>query len=264
MSGSHTLVDVLKAELRRAGVTYAQLAQALGLAESSVKRIFSKAGQGDLSLARIDQVLAVLHMDFSDLARLLAQAAPPRHELTLEQERAVVADPKLLLAAICVLSQWSLEQIVATYRLSRPQAAACLMALAQLGFIELRANHRYRLKVDKTFRWRPDGPVMRYFRQHAMGDYFSGDFGADGELLMLVHGHVAPAQAGLLAERLQRLGQDFAQQHLADQRLPEADKRPYTLVVGLRSWLFGAFRDLLRDPGSSPEASRPPSGAAQP
>ncbi len=247
MSTSQALVSALKAELRRAGITYAQLARELDLAESSVKRIFAK---GDLSLARIDQVLAVLKMDFAELARLVATAAPPQHELSLEQERAVVADPKLLLAAICALSQWTLEQITATYRLSRPQAVACLLALDKLGFIELRAQNRYRLKVDKTFRWRPDGPVMRYFRQHAVGDYFSGDFGGTGELLMLVHGHIAQPQAQLLNERLQRLAQDFAQQHLADQRLPDADKRPYTLVVGMRSWLFGAFRDLLREPAA--------------
>lgn len=249
MSSSQALVSALKAELRRAGITYAQLAVELGLAESSVKRIFAK---GDLSLARIDQVLAVLKMDFAELARLVATAAPPRHELTLEQERAVVADPKLLLAAICTQSGWSLEQIVQTYTLSKPQAVACLLALDKLGFIELRAHNRYRLKVDKTFRWRPDGPVMRYFRQHAVGDYFGGDFGGPGELLMLVHGHVALPQAQLLNERLQRLAQDFAQQHLADQRLPETDKRPYTLVVGMRSWLFGAFRDLLREPAAAP------------
>ena len=247
MSSSQTLVTALKAELRRAGITYAHLALELGLAESSVKRIFAK---GDLTLARIDQVLAVLKMDFAELARLVATAAPARHELSLEQERAVVADPKLLLAAICTLSQWTLEQITATYRLSKPQAVACLLALDKLDFIELRAHNRYRLKVDKTFRWRPDGPVMRYFREHAVGDYFSGDFGGSGEMLMLVHGHIAQPQALLLNERLQRLAQDFAQQHLADQRLPDADKRPYTLVVGMRSWLFGAFRDLLREPAA--------------
>jgi hypothetical protein len=28
------------------------------------------------------------------------------------------------------------------------------------------------------------------------------------------------------------------------------NKRPYTLVVGMRSWLFAAFRDLKRTPGA--------------
>ncbi len=246
MSSTQDLITVLKAELRRAGITYAQLAVQLGMAESSIKRIFAK---GDMPLSRIDEVLAVLKMDFAELAREVALASPPRRELTLEQERAVVRDPKLLLAAICTLSLWTLEQITETYTLSKPQAVACLLALDKLGFLELRANNRYRLKVDKTFRWRPDGPVMRYFREHAVGDYFSGDFGGAGELLMLVHGQVGVAQAALFNDRLQRLAQDFAQQHLADQKLPAAERTAYTMVIGMRSWLFAPFRQLMREPG---------------
>lgn len=245
MSSTRDLVVALKGELRRAGITYAQLARELGLAESSVKRIFSR---GDMPLSRIDEVLAVLRMDFVDLARLVANASPARQELTLEQERAVVRDPKLLLTAICALSQWTLEQIVQAYLISKPEAIACLVKLDRLGFLDLRPHNRYRLKIDKTFRWRPGGPVMQFFREHAMTDYFSGDFGDTGELLMLVHGQVAPAQALLFNERLRRLAQDFAQQHLADQKLPESERSAYTLVFGMRSWLFGAFRQLLRQP----------------
>ena len=243
MSSSQDLIAVLKAELRRAGVTYADLARELGMAESSIKRMFAKA---DMPLSRIDEVLAVLKMDFAELAREVAQASPPRRELTLEQERAVVADPKLLLAAICTQSQWTLEQITEAYTLSKPQAVGCLLALDKLGFIELRANNRYRLKIDKTFRWRPDGPVMKFFREHAVADYFEGGFDGAGELLMLVHGQVSAAQAALFNDRLQRLAQDFAQQHLADHRLPAGDKQAYTVLIGMRSWLFGPFRALLR------------------
>ena len=243
MSSTLDLVTALKAELRRAGITYAQLAPELGLAESSIKRIFAK---GDMPLSRIDEVLAVLRMDFVDLARAVTLASPQNQQMTLEQERAIVADPKLLLAAICTLSQWTLEQIVQTYTLSKPQAVACLLALDKLGFLELRANNRYRLKIDKTFRWRPDGPVMQFFRQHAVADYFSGDFGGVGEVLSLVHGQISPAQAALFSERLQRLAQDFAHQHLADQKLPAGERCAYTLVFGMRSWLFGPFRELLR------------------
>ena len=246
MSSTLDLVSTLKAELRRAGITYAQLATQLGMAESSIKRIFAKA---DMPLSRIDEVLAVLKMDFAELARLVADASPAQQEMTLEQERAVVRDPKLLLTSICALSQWTLEQIIEAYAISKPQAVGCLLALDKLGFLELRANNRYRLKIDKTFRWRPDGPVMQYFRQHAMSDYFSGDFGDTGEMLMLVHGHISPAHALLFNERLRRLAKDFAQQHLADQKLPDSERRAYTMVFGVRSWLFGAFRQLLREPG---------------
>jgi lambda repressor-like predicted transcriptional regulator len=246
MSSTQDLVHALKAELRRAGITYAQLAVELGLAESSIKRIFARR---DMPLSRIDEVLAVLRMDFAELARQVAQAAPQRVELTLAQERAVVADPKLLLVAICAQSLWTVEQIVDTYALSKPQAVACLLALDKLGFIELRPHNRYRLKIANTFRWRAQGPVMQFFREHAVADYFSGGFDGPGELLMLVHGHIARTQAALFNDRLQRLAQDFSQQHVADQKLPASEKCAYTVVLGMRSWLFAPFREMLR-PGA--------------
>ena len=244
MSTTLDLVAALKSELRAAGVTYADLARELGLAESSIKRIFAK---GDMPLSRIDDVLRVLKMDFAELARKIADAQPLRRELTLEQERAVVADRRLLLMAICCLSQWTFEQIVATYTFSEAECVTYLVVLDRLGIIELRPMNRYRLQVAKTFRWRPHGPVMAFFREHVTDDYFSGDFGGEGETLMLVHGQVGRSLANSFVERLQRVGQDFAQQHLADQKLPPEQKRPYTLVVGMRSWLFAAFREFKRD-----------------
>ena len=244
MSTTQDLVTALKAELKAANITYADLAAQLGMAESSIKRIFAKA---DMPLSRIDDVLRVLKMDFAELARKIADAQPLRRELTLEQERAVVADRRLLLMAICCLSQWTFEQIVATYTFSEAECVTYLVVLDRLGIIELRPMNRYRLQVAKTFRWRPHGPVMAFFREHVTDDYFSGDFGGEGEMLMLVHGQVGRSLANSFVERLQRVGQDFAQQHLADQKLPPEQKRPYTLVVGMRSWLFAAFREFKRD-----------------
>jgi hypothetical protein len=245
MSTTLDLVVALKGELRAAGVTYADLARELGMAESSIKRIFAK---GDMPLSRIDDVLRVLKMDFVELAARVVHAQPLRKELTLEQERAVVADRKLLLIAICAMSQWSFEQIVATYTVTEAEAVSALLTLDRLGIIELRPLNRYRLKIDKTFRWRAEGPVMAYFREHVVADYFSGGFDGENETLMLVHGQVSRTLAGSFLERIQRLGQDFALQHLADQKLPADRKRPYTLVLGMRSWLFAAFRDLKRQP----------------
>jgi len=62
VSTTHDLVAALKTELKAAGITYADLAKHLGMAESSIKRVFAKA---DMSLSRIDEVLRVLNMDFA-------------------------------------------------------------------------------------------------------------------------------------------------------------------------------------------------------
>ena len=252
MSTTHDLITALKAELKAAGITYADLAGHLRMAESSIKRIFAK---GDMPLSRIDEVLRVLKMDFAELARKVADAQPLRVELTMAQEAAVVADRKLMLLAICCVSLWTFEQMVATYDLTEAECVRLLVRLDQLGIIELRPLNRYRLNIAKGFRWRPHGPVMAFFRAHVIEDYYSGGFDEIGETLMLVHGQVSTAQAASFVERLQRVGQDFATQHLADQRLKEDEKRAYTLVVGMRSWLFSAFRDLKR-PDAPPPARR--------
>ena len=243
MSTTHALIDVLKAELKTSGITYAVLAKELGMAESSIKRMFAQA---EMPLSRVDEICRVLRMDFADLARKVADAQPLRRELTLEQEKAVISDRKLLLMAICCLSQWTLDQVITNYRMTEAEAIKYLVRLDHLGIIELRPMNRYRLKVAKGFRWRPHGPVMQFFRENVVEDYYSGGFDGEGEMLTLVHGQIGRSLAQLFNERLQRVAQDFAQQHLADQKLPSDQKRPYTLVIGMRSWLFAAFRDLKR------------------
>ena len=243
MSTTHDLVTALKLELKAAHMTYADLALALGMAESSVKRMLAK---GDMSLSRIDAICHALKLDFADLARRVADAQPLLCEMTQAQESAVVADKKLLLVAICVLSQWTPEQIIARYRLTEVECVTYLAQLDRIGIIELRPLNRYRLKLAKTFRWRPHGPVMNYFREHALLNYFSGGFDGAGEGLLLVHGSVSRTLAPMFMERLQRVAQDFAQQHQTDQKLAATDREGYTLVLAMRSWEFEAFSALRR------------------
>jgi DNA-binding Xre family transcriptional regulator len=243
MSTTADLVSTLKQELKAARMTYADLATALDMAESSVKRMMAK---GDMPLSRIDAICRALKLDFAELARRVADAQPLIKELALEQERAVVADKKLLLCAICVLSQWTLEQVTASYRLSEAECVKYFVQLDRIGIIELRPLNRYRLKLAKTFRWRPHGPVMNYFRDNALLDYFSGGFDAPGEGLLLVHGSIGRSLAPAFLERMQRVAQDFAQQHQADQKLVEGEREGYTLLLAMRSWEFAAFTRLRR------------------
>lgn len=243
MSTSADLVTALKKELKSAQMTYADLARALGMAESSVKRMLAK---GDMPLSRVDAICRALKLDFAELARRVADTQPLLAELTEAQEKAVVADKKLLLAAICVLSQWTLEQMTGSYRLSEAECIKYLVQLDRIGIIELKALNRYRLKLAKTFRWRPHGPVMDYFRENALLDYFSGGFDGGGEGLLLVHGSISRSLAPSFMERMQRVAQDFAQQHQADQKLADKDREGYTLLLAMRSWEFEAFAALRR------------------
>eukprot|EP01032_Pedospumella_encystans_P037468 gene37468-42438_t len=73
MTTTADLVTGLKKELKSAGMTYAQLAVALDMAESSIKRMLAK---GDMPLSRIDAICRALRLDFADLARRVADNQP--------------------------------------------------------------------------------------------------------------------------------------------------------------------------------------------
>ena len=64
MTSSIRIIDTLKRELKVRGITYRSLADRLELSESAIKHMFSS---GNFSLRRLDEVCAVLELDFSDL-----------------------------------------------------------------------------------------------------------------------------------------------------------------------------------------------------
>ena len=246
MNSSHSLILEIKRELKASGMTYALLAHKLGMAESSVKRMLAANTKGDLSLSKVDEMCRALKIDFAELARRVADSQPLVMELTLEQERSLVGHQKLMLVAICVLSSWTLEQMTTEYRISVAECIGLLARLDRIGIIELRPMNRYTLKLAKTFKWRPHGPVMQFFREHAVLDYFAGGFDTASEGILLVHGQVSKAHAPELLERLQRVAQDFANQHLADQKLKPEQREGYTLLLAMRQWDFLVFKMLKR------------------
>ena len=243
VSDTALLIDVMKQELKAQDMTYADVAQALDMSESSVKRMFSKK---EMPLTRVDDICRLLNTDFAEISRRVSQAVPLTSELTYEQEIAVSKDPKLLLCAICVLSYWAFEQIVQTYQITEAETTRCLTTLDKLGVIELKPLNRYRLKVAKTFKWRSDGPIRQFFLQHVVGEYFGGRFDREGETLMMVHGNINRSIAPAFVERLQRIGEDFSKQHLADQKMDVKHRDGFTMIVGLRRWEFSAFTGLRR------------------
>lgn len=243
MSSPELVLDVLRAELRAASITYKELAARIGVSESSVKRMF---GQKDMALSRLAQICQVTGIALEDVLRRAADARPQADALTLPQETSLVANPRLLLMAICCLGHWSLEQVIETYRLTEPECITLLAELDRLGLIELKPLNRYRLRVSNAFRWLPDGPVQRHFRSHVVEDYFAGGFDRPGEALMCLPARLSPASAQELVQKIGQLAGELARLHRNDRRLPAGEREGYTLLLGFRSWEFSAFTALRR------------------
>jgi len=243
MSSPEQVLDVLRAELRATGITYKGLAERIGVSESSVKRMF---GQKDMALSRLAQICQATGIAMEDVLRRAADARPQADALTLPQETSLVANPRLLLMAICCLGHWSLEQVIETYRLTEAESITLLAELDRLGLIELKPLNRYSLRVSNAFRWLPDGPVQRFFREHVVADYFAGGFNRPGETLMCLPARLSSASAQELGQKIGQLAGELARLHRNDRRLPPDEREGYTLLLGFRSWEFAAFTALRR------------------
>ena len=129
MPTASPLVAELKRALKERELTYAQVARALGLSEASVKRLFAS---GRFSLERVEQICALAKLELSELAERARRRASPTAKLSLEQEREVVADPKLFLITWLVLNRTPFEQVVRDYGLTPREVGRYLIRLDRL------------------------------------------------------------------------------------------------------------------------------------
>jgi len=242
MAQGALLVERLKQELKARGITYAQVSTAIGLSEASVKRLFSRR---DLTLGRLDAICAVAQIELTDLTRGIDPEERLLGELTEKHEAALVADPVLFLAATCALNLSSFEHIVETYAIDDAQLVNAFARLDRLGFLRLLPNNRYRLLVARTFRWLPNGPIQRYFRQNA-DDYFDSGFDGQDEFMVLLNARLSKAHAAALIDRLKRLSKDVSEQHIDDARLPPAQRRSMSLLLAVRPWQLEFMRRMER------------------
>jgi transcriptional regulator with XRE-family HTH domain len=238
------LVDALKRTLKGKGLTYADLAQGMNLSEASVKRIFSR---GDFTLQRLEEVCRIARIDFAELAAAASDETQGVAHLTLEQEKAIVSDPKLLLVAWCAVNNWTFEQIVANYDLTEPDCIRCLVRLDRLKIIELLPGNRIRTLVSRAFAWRPDGPIQRYFRERIEAEYLGSTFDRSDELFLFLSGMLSNASISELLGELRRVARDFAQRHRADIGLPLPQRYGTSLLIAMRPWELRAFRNLRRE-----------------
>jgi len=247
------LVDALKRTLKAKGLTYADIARGLAISEASVKRIFSR---GDFTLQRLEQVCRLARIDFVELAAAAGEDTQGVAELSEAQEHEIVSDPALLLVAWCAVNNWTFEQIVATYDLSHAECIRCLTRLDRIRIIELLPGNRIRPLVSRTFSWRTDGPIQRFFRARIEAEYLGSNFDHSDELFLFVSGMLSHASSTELIGELRRVARDFAQRHRGDVGLPLAQRFGTSLLIAMRPFELRAFTKLRREGAKARPAER--------
>jgi transcriptional regulator with XRE-family HTH domain len=243
MSEIDQLVATLKRRLRSQGMTYRDLAAAMAVSEPTIKRMFATRR---LTLERLVEISNLLGFTLVELAQEAALGERRLRTLTEAQERELVSDEKLLLVAVCVLNQWTVDDITRIYALNEPEVVGHLVKLDRLRLLFLLPGNRIRLNVTRDFDWLPRGPIRAYFRRQGMGDFLASDFGAPDEVLAFSHGMLTEAAIARIQGEIRKLRQRFAELHEESLSAPLAKRRGTGMLLALRDWELAAFTALRR------------------
>ena len=236
------IVDQLKRTLRKEHRTYAHVAKALDLSVPSVKRLFSRA---DFSLERLDRICEMLGIEMSELVENAYNLQAPTNQLSLAQERAIVADPVLFLITWLLLSRTAPEEILKSYRFSAAELQRQLIRLDRLKVVELQPGGRVRVLVSRRFSWRRGGPVQRHIHQKLLREFFASDF-AEAGAEFFFHGDTVSDQRAI---QLRRVIQNAIRECMdiidTDRTAPD-QRRGIAFALAIRPWDYSGFVDYKR------------------
>lgn len=241
MAQTSALLKTLKKELKANGLTYADVAKHLDLAQASIKRLFSEE---NISLTRLDQICQMMNVEISDLVKTMSEQQGQLQQLSAEQEQEITTDITLLLICVCVLNKWTMQEIMDFYQMAATECIQKLAKLDKLKIIDLLPGNRIKLLVDSNFGWRENGPIQKFF-QHAIGnEYFNSQFEHDDELLLVLNGMLSTQSNGEFQRKIKRLAREFELLNQEDANLTLNNRDGVTAVLAIRSWRFGLFQHL--------------------
>lgn len=245
MAQTKLIVETLKQELRKQGITYRQVASALDLSEASVKRLFA---ENSFTLARLGQICELMHLEISDLMHQMEKNIDLTHQLTLEQETELVSDVKLLMMAHFLMNKLEFKEIIDIYDIAETEGIRLLARLDRMKIIELQPGNRVKLMVSKNFQLLRGGPIQRFYERVVQSEFFNSSFAGNGEFRIYVSGMFSRSANAEIIRKIKRLVEDAHELREDSESLPLAERFGCSLIMAIRPWEVGVFDKLRRVP----------------
>jgi DNA-binding Xre family transcriptional regulator len=240
------IMTSLKAVMKSRQITYRDLARRIRLSEASVKRIFSR---GTLTLTRLDEICQALEVSLSEVVRLASgQSADSPERLTLEQEAALAADPKLLTCFYLLANGRTGWDVRVQLNVDERTVRRLMVRLDALRLIELRSKLRARTRAASVIAWRPDGPLRRLYESRVRQEFLQAEFSRSGEALHFLSAELSDASSKVLLRKLERMAGEFRDLAELDRTVPAKDKRSMGALLAVRPWVFSMFKSLKELP----------------
>ncbi|WP_418138790.1 helix-turn-helix domain-containing protein [Marinomonas sp. RS-M-Aa-14] len=243
MSQINQIKQTLKQLLRQQQITYKDIAVELNMSEANIKRIFATQ---NFTLERLEQICQILKMSISDLFLIAQKQVEKISQLTIEQENELLANPKLLLVAVCVRDGWKFDEITASYDIDKHQCIQLLARLDKLKIIDLLPDNHYKSLIAQDFRWRPHGPLEKFMEQNIFTEFMQPKKGETWDFRFYLRGHYSQTSIDIIQRKLNQLTKEAAILNQEDAETP-LEKRQHTgLLMAMRPWEPSLFERMRR------------------
>jgi DNA-binding Xre family transcriptional regulator len=150
------LFELLKTVLKARRMTYADLAEQLGLSEPTIKRIFAER---DCKLSRMNEICSALGLTIDDLVAEANRIDVQPTQLTDRQEARLAEDRPAFNLFLLLLDGMTIEAVQKQYQLEKQRIFKLGIKLEKIGLAEVMPGNRIRLTVQSPVEFRRDGPL---------------------------------------------------------------------------------------------------------
>jgi len=201
-----------------------------------------------LSIERVDAICGVLGIEISDLLQKMQQLSKRMTQLTLEQEKTIVSDRKLCLITICVVNQWTFEEILHYYNISATECIRYLAELDKIKFIELLPKNKIKLLISRGFSWIPNGPIQKFFQEYILREFISTSFQKENEEFVCQFGMLTAESSVIFRKKLRHLAEEFIAMTEEDASEPIEKRIGNACVLTIKPWLPTIFHEFIKKP----------------
>lgn len=235
--------QTLKQLLRQRQITYKDLAGHLDMSEANIKRIFSTHS---FTLEKLEKICHLLELNLTDLFALTEKQSEQLTQLTVEQEKELLSDPKLLLVAVCVRDAWTFDEIVAHYQIDQFECTRLMARLDKLKVIDMLPNNQYKLLIAQDFRWIPAGPLEQFMEQEVMVKFMAPKQEEQWTFRFYLRGRYSQTSVDIIQRKLNQLTKEAADLNQEDSSLPLAQRKHMGLLMAMRPWEPSLFEKMRR------------------
>lgn len=243
MSQIDQFLMALKRALKNKQWNYRQVAEALHMSESSVKRLLSNK---KISLDRIEKICEATGISFSDVCKLAEwQNEDPYLVLSFEQEKILSENPRLLHYFTLLTEGLSPQKIEKNFQISSAESKKYLFTLDKCNLIELHPKDKVKLIKNGLFRFRRDGSVGQVIFNQIKDSYLYSDFKANDEFFRFSMRRLSAGALGKLKSKIEKLYLELEEEAGYEMQIEGNDKE-YGVLFAFRPWTYSIMNVLKK------------------